>query len=332
MSPAVRGPSLRPLRRSPAGEPGRLPETALEFLGKLRGGVEQGLDPVSAAERAANSLPRRFRLSVERMGERMRGEYEEDEWGFDEEFAEAAYPFFELLYSRWWRVQAAGLANVPAHGRAMLVSNHAGALFPFDAAMMTGAIMKEHPLPRWPRPLVLNWAFQLPYLSFFMRKVGGVPASPHNAQRLLEQNNLVMVFPEGTKGTGKPFSERYRLQRFGRGGFVEVALRTGSPLIPVAVVGSEEIYPVLGSSNALARLTRAPFVPVTPTFPLLGPLGLVPLPSRWRIEFCEPIDLSEYPPEAADDRRLTFDLAERIRATIQEKVYENLVKRGPAFL
>jgi 1-acyl-sn-glycerol-3-phosphate acyltransferase len=213
----------------------------------------------------------------------------------------------------------------------MLVANHAGALFPFDAAMITGAVLKEHPLPRWPRPLVLNWAFELPYLSFFMRKVGGVPAGHANAERLLEQGHLVSVFPEGTKGTGKPFSERYRLQRFGRGGFIEVALRTRSPLIPVAVVGSEEIYPMLGNSGALARLSGAPFVPVTPTFPLLGPLGLIPLPSRWRIEFCEPVDLTEYPPEAANESHVVFELAERIRETIQAKVNENLAKRGHAF-
>jgi 1-acyl-sn-glycerol-3-phosphate acyltransferase len=132
-----------------------------------------------------------------------------------------------------------------------------------------------------------------------MRKVGGVPANPYNAIRLLEQDELVMAFPEGVKGTGKPYSERYRLARFGRGGFVEVALRTGAPIVPAAVVGSEEIYPKLAENRSLARLLGLPFLPVTPTFPLLGPLGLVPLPSRWRIEFCEPIDLGHRSPDAA---------------------------------
>jgi 1-acyl-sn-glycerol-3-phosphate acyltransferase len=315
-----------------AREPVAMPEAAFDFLRRMRTGVEGGLEPLTAAERAASSLPRRFRDSIERMGSRMRGEYTEDEWGFDEEFAEAAYPLFELLYERWWRVSSTGLSNVPSHGRALLVSNHAGSLFPFDAAMLMVALMKEHPLPRWPRPLVLDWAFQVPYLSFFMRKVGGVPARPQNAERLLEQDHLVSAFPEGAKAAGKPFSERYRLQRFGRGGFVEVAIRTGAPIIPVAIVGAEEIYPVIGESKVLGRLTRAPFVPVTPTFPFLGPLGLVPLPSRWRIEFCDPVDLSDIPPGSASDRRLVFDLAEQIRATIQEKVYENLVRRGSAFL
>ena len=176
-------------------------------------------------------------------------------------------------------MEADGVRHVPSHGRALLVSNHAGSLFPFDASMILGAIMKEHPLPRWARFLVLDWAFVLPFISTFMRRVGGVPASPHNAARLLEQDELVMAFPEGAKGTGKPFSERYRLQRFGRGGFVEVALRTGAPIVPVAVVGAEEIYPKLADAKPLARALGAPFVPITPTFPWLGPLGLIPLPS-----------------------------------------------------
>lgn len=307
------------------------PEAIADFMHRVRVGVESGLDPVTAAQGAAESLPRHLREALETVVLRMRGEYTEDEWGFDEQFAEAVFPLFEFLYDLWWRVEAVGTANVPSHGRALLVPNHAGSLFPFDATMITTAIMKRHALPRWPRFMVLDWAFVLPYVSTFIRRCGGIPASPHNATRLLEQDQLVTVFPEGVKGTGKPFSERYRLQRFGRGGFVEVALRTGAPIIPVAVVGSEEIYPKLGESAALAKLVGAPFVPLTPTFPWLGPLGLIPLPSRWRIEFCEPIDLSGHPPEAAEDRRLVFDVAERVRETIQARLYENLVARGSAF-
>jgi 1-acyl-sn-glycerol-3-phosphate acyltransferase len=303
-----------------------------DFLRRLRLGVEDGLDPLAAAERATVGLPEALRDMVARLGRRLRGEYREDEWGFDEDFAEAVYPAFEFLYGIWWRVKADGIQNVPSHGRALLVSNHAGSLFPFDASMIASAIMKEHPLPRWARFLVLDWAFVLPYLSSFMRRVGGVPASPDNAVRLLQQDQLVMVFPEGVKGTGKPFSERYRLQRFGRGGFVEVALRAQAPIVPVAVVGSEEIYPKIAESESLARAVGAPFAPITPTFPWLGPLGLVPLPSRWRIEFCDPIDLSEHGPDAATDRRLVFEVSEQVRETIQEKLYENLVKRGSAFL
>jgi 1-acyl-sn-glycerol-3-phosphate acyltransferase len=305
---------------------------ATDFLQRLRGGLDEGLDPIEAAERAAGALPKALRDSIARMGRRLSGEYHEDEWGFDEEFAEAAYPLFEFLYDVWWRVEATGAMNVPSHGRGLIVSNHSGSLFPFDATMIGVAIMKEHPLPRWTRGLVLNWAFELPFISFFLRKIGGVPASPFNAARLLEEDELVMVFPEGVKGTGKPFSDRYRLQRFGRGGFVELALRTGAPIIPVAVVGGEEIYPKIADAPGLARLLGAPFLPITPTFPWLGPLGLIPLPARWRIEFCEPIDLSGYGPDAAADKALLFDVSEQVRETIQAKLYENLVKRGSAFL
>lgn len=267
-----------------------------------------------------------------RLGRRVTGEYSEDEWGFDEDFAEAVFPLFEFLYSVWWRVGVDGARNVPSHGRALMVANHGGSLFPFDATMMTMAVMKEHPLPRWPRFMVLDWAFMLPFVSSFMRRGGGVPASPHNASRLLDSDELVMVFPEGVRGTGKPFEERYRLQRFGRGGFVEVALRSGAPIVPVAVVGAEETYPKLGESRLAARAVGAPYFPLTPTFPWLGPLGLIPLPSRWRIEFCEPIEVAHHGPDAAEDRRLVFDLSERVRETIQDAVYANLVKRGPSFL
>jgi 1-acyl-sn-glycerol-3-phosphate acyltransferase len=308
------------------------PEAVADFLRSMRGGVEAGLDPLAAAQQAAGSLPRRMGSALETVVRRLQGDYHEDEWGFDEGFAEAVFPVFELLYTTWWRVQVDGVRNVPAHGRGLIVANHAGALFPFDATMLTMAIMKEHPLPRWPRFMVLDWAFVLPFLSVFMRRVGGVPASPHNATRLLGQDDLVMAFPEGINGTGKSFKERYRLQRFGRGGFVEIALRTGAPIIPAAVVGSEEIYPKLADSPVLARAVGAPFVPITPTFPWLGPLGLVPLPSRWRIEFCEPIEVSGLGPDAADDRRIVLDISEQVRETIQEKVYENLVKRGSTFL
>ena len=302
----------------------------LEFVRRLAGALEQRLDFADALDRAAGALPRHARQTAERAARRLRGENPEDEWGFDEEFVELVYPFYEFMYERWWRVKAAGVSNIPAHGRAMLVANHAGVL-PWDATMMSVAILKEHPIPRYPRFMVLDWAFRLPYVSSFMRRVGGVVASPFNAMRLLEEEHLVMVFPEGAKGAGKPFSQRYRLERFGRGGFVEVALRTSSPIVPVAVVGSEEIYPKIGGSRFLARLIGAPYFPITPTFPALGPLGVIPLPSRWRIEFCEAIDVSAYGPEAAENRAVVLGLAEQVRATIQDKLYENLVERGSAF-
>ena len=301
------------------------------FLRVLREGLESGLELPEAAARAAAALPRGAAERVRFALRRLEGEYGEDEWGFDEEFARAVEPLFHFLYDRWWRVRVSGIEHVPAHGRALLTANHAGIL-PWDATMMSVAILREHPLPRYPRFLVLNWAFDLPYVSMGMRRVGGVAASPQNALRLLEQDELVAVFPEGVKGTGKPFSERYRLQRFGRGGFVELALRAGAPIVPVAVVGSEEIYPKLGDSGALARMIGAPFFPLTPTFPWLGPVGAIPLPSKWRIEFCEPIETASLGPEAAADRALVLELSERVRDTIQRKVHENVVRRGNAFI
>jgi 1-acyl-sn-glycerol-3-phosphate acyltransferase len=275
-------------------------------------------------------VPKDVRAAIDVAARRLGGDYDEDEWGFDEGFLEAVDPVLRFLYERWWRVKTVGAERVPAHGRALLCANHAGVL-PWDATMMATGLQKEAPLPRWPRFLVLNYAFELPFASVAIRKIGGVPASPHNATRLLESEHLVMVFPEGAKGTGKAWSERYRVGRFGRGGFVELALRTGSPIVPCAVVGSEEIYPKIGELRGLARLLGAPYMPITPTFPLLGPLGFVPLPSRWRIEFGDPIDLSSYGAEAADDQNLVLEIAETVRERVQAMVYENLVRREGAF-
>jgi 1-acyl-sn-glycerol-3-phosphate acyltransferase len=305
---------------------------AIAFLRRLRHGLEQGpIGVPGAAADALASLPRELRGALDRALKRAAGDYEEDEWGFDEEFAVALRPLLDFLYERWWRVETTGVANVPWAGRAMLVANHAGIL-PWDGTMMSLAIQREHPRPRYPRFLVLDWAFTLPFVSTTMRKVGGVVASPYNASRLLEQDELVAVFPEGAKGAGKDFSERYRLQRFGRGGFVEIALRAGAPIIPVAVVGSEEIYPKVGESRIMARVMGAPYFPITPTFPLLGPLGTIPLPSKWRIEFGEPIRTDTFGAATADDRTLVFELSERVRDEIQRMVYENLVRRGSAFI
>jgi 1-acyl-sn-glycerol-3-phosphate acyltransferase len=306
-------------------------QVALAFMRRLRAGLDAGLELPEAIGSGAGALPRDTRETVGRILRRLDGDYPEDEWGFDEDFADLVEPFFGFLYDRWWRVQVEGARNVPAHGRALLAANHAGIL-PWDATMISVALLREHPLPRHPRFLVLNWAFDLPWVSVFIRKVGGVVASPYNALRLLEQDQLVAVFPEGVKGSGKPYGERYRVQRFGRGGFVEIALRAGAPIVPVAVVGSEEIYPKLADVPALARLVGAPFFPVTPTFPWLGPLGAVPLPSRWRIEFCEPIATDAYGPEAAGDRRAVLELTERVRDAVQQALYANLVRRGPAFV
>jgi 1-acyl-sn-glycerol-3-phosphate acyltransferase len=286
---------------------------------------------LGALEGVRAALPPELRDTVDLAVRRLTGDYDEDEWGFDEGFADAVDPLLRFLYERWWRVEAVGVERVPSHGPVLLVANHAGVL-PWDATMIATALLEEHPLPRRPRFLVLDWAFELPFVSVLMRKVGGVPASPYNALRLLEQGELVMVFPEGGKGTGKPFSQRYQLERFGRGGFVELALRAGAPIVPCAVVGSEEIYPKVADLPALARLTGAPYMPVTPTFPLLGPLGFIPLPSRWRIEFGDPIDVGAYGADGEVERGLVLEISEAIRDQIQAMVYEGIVRRRGAFL
>ena len=254
---------------------------------------------------------------------------EEDAWGYDPRFVRAFQPFLDVLYDRWWRVTATGAEHLPASGRAMIAANHAGVV-PWDGAMISTAVRRHN--DRDTRALVLNWAFQLPWAGTAIRRGGGVPASPANARRLLDEDHLVLVFPEGAKGIGKPYSERYRLERFGRGGFVATALRAGAPIVPCAVVGSEEIHPKLAEAPGVAKLLGMPYLPITPTFPLLGPLGAIPLPSKWRLEFGQPIRTDTFGEGAADDRALVFELSERVRDEIQRMVYENLVRRGSAFI
>jgi 1-acyl-sn-glycerol-3-phosphate acyltransferase len=229
---------------------------------------------------------------------------------------------FEFLYSKWFRVQAFGIDNIPTKGRALLVANHAGTL-PYDSAMVMHAVRRDHPSRRDVRPLVEDTVFHLPFLGPVMNRIGGVRADPANAERLLQKDELVAVFPEGEKGMGKLWKDRYRLQRFGRGGFVKLALRTGAPIIPVAVVGAEEAAPMLGKVTWFAKNIGIPWIPVTPTFPWIGPAGLLPLPSKWFIEFGTPIHLEG----DANDRLLVNKLADQVRTQIQTMVDGLLAKR-----
>ena len=233
---------------------------------------------------------------------------------------------FEFLYSRWFRVEASGLEHIPAKGRALLVANHAGTL-PYDSAMVMHAVRRDHPARRDVRPLVEDTVFHLPFLGPVMNRIGGVRADPENAERLLLKDELVAVFPEGEKGMGKLWKDRYRLQRFGRGGFVKLALRTGSPIIPVAVVGAEEAAPMLGKVTWFAKNIGIPWIPVTPTFPWLGPAGLLPLPSKWFVRFGAPIDLGNAGPAAAEDRLFVNRIADQIRNQIQSMIEDLLGKR-----
>jgi 1-acyl-sn-glycerol-3-phosphate acyltransferase len=249
-----------------------------------------------------------------------------DEYGADARFAETLAPVFEFLYAVWWRVEATGTEQVPASGPGLVVANHSGVL-PYDGLMVQLAIRHEHPARRLCRMLALDMFALLPVLAPILSKSGSVRANPENAERLLRQGELLGVFPEGVKGVGKRFRERYKLARFGRGGFVRVALRTGTPIIPCAVVGAEEIHPVIGKADWVGRPFGLPYFPLTPTFPWLGPLGVVPLPTKWSIDFGEPIDVSEHGPEGAEDPILVNRIAESVRATLQRMIDGRLARR-----
>ncbi len=249
-----------------------------------------------------------------------------DPFGRDPEFEQRVKPIFDFLYYRYWRVTTHGLDRVPAKGRALLVGNHSGTL-PYDGSMIRLAVTNEHPSGRDVRFLVEDFVYYLPFIGTFMYRTGGVRASPENAERLLNNDHLVAVFPEGVKGIGKLFKHRYHLQRFGRGGFIMLALKTGSPIIPVAVIGAEEIHPILFKSSLLAKPLGIPYVPFTPTLPWLGPLGFIPLPTKWSIYFGKPIDLSKYGKKALDDELTIHKLSEMVRQTIQRMVTEALKQR-----
>jgi 1-acyl-sn-glycerol-3-phosphate acyltransferase len=262
---------------------------------------------------------------------RLDGDYEVDEFGYDPELTdkvllEAVRP----LYRHWFRVEVSGLGNVPDEAGALVVANHSGTL-PVDALMLQVALYDDHPAHRPLRLLGADLVYQLPVLGHLARKSGHTLACPEDADRLMRKGELVGVFPEGFKGVGKPFRERYRLQRFGRGGFVASAIRAGVPIIPCAIVGAEEIYPKVGELRALARLLGVPYLPITPFFPWLGPLGLIPLPSKWLIEFGEPVRTDDYAPEAADDPMLVFNLTDHVREIVQRRLNALRLQRGPAF-
>ncbi|HKY64227.1 MAG TPA: lysophospholipid acyltransferase family protein [bacterium] len=253
-------------------------------------------------------------------------EEEVDPFGRDPNFEQMLKPFFDFMYYKYWRVTTHGLENIPSSGRGLLVANHSGTL-PWDGSMIRLAVTNDHPSGRDVRFLVEDFVYYLPFVGTYMYRIGGVRASQENAERLLNNDLLVAVFPEGVKGIGKYFSQRYHLQRFGRGGFVKLAIKTGTPIIPVAVIGAEEIHPILYKSSLLAKPLGIPYVPFTPTLPALGPFGFLPLPTKWSIYFGKPIDLSGYGKEVLEDELEIHRISERVRQTIQNLVTEALKKR-----
>ena len=306
-----------------------------------RGRQPQGRSASSRGARGENrvavsSAPNKDASRLDRardfMRRRLSGDYPIDDFGYDEELSrEVLLPLIRPLYEQYFRVRTLGVNRIPSTGPALLVGNHSGSI-PIDAVMMQYAVAAEHPAKRIVRNIGADLVWASPFVSHLARKTGNAVACDEDAFALLDREQLVAVFPEGFKGTGKGWSERYRLQRFGRGGFIEVALRAKVPIIPVAIVGAEEAFPMIANAKLLASLLRLPYLPITPTFPLLGPLGLLPLPSRWVIEFGEPIPMDGYPDDAADDKMFVFDLTDSIRDRIQQMVYKGLRYRGSAFL
>jgi 1-acyl-sn-glycerol-3-phosphate acyltransferase len=290
---------------------------------------------------AATADPGERQLPARREGDHMREllpaiepERRLNDWGRSER-VEGFFDrtMIEFFYRYWFRCDVEGIENVPTEGGALLVSNHSGALPP-DAAMIAKAIREEHPRPRSLNITVEHFFKGYPGFSMLIPKIGCVAAHPANVQRLLyDERQLVLVFPEGRKGTEKLFKERYRLRRFGRGGFVEAAMRAEAQIVPVCVVGAEEAAPVFAQANLLRRMTGLLYFPITPTFPWLGPLGMLGyLPAKFKIRFLEPIDTVSLGPDAVSDKALVQTLAQEIRGRIQESLHEMVGERKSVWL
>ena len=290
-------------------------------------------DPVATVAGLARSLGVDWPGSLEEVADfarsRLSGDYAIDEFGFDPEFTTKIFlPLLRPLVQSWFRVEVRGAENLPADGSALLVCNHAGTM-PLDGMVLHTVVYDE--IERHIRMLGADLVFKTPFSADLARKIGTTLACQEDAERLLASNQLVAVFPEGFKGLGKLYADRYKLQRFGRGGFVSAAIRAQVPMIPVSIVGSEEIYPLISTAPMIARALGVPYFPVTPLFPWLGVLGMIPLPSKWIIEFGEAVTTDELPPGAADDPMIVFNLTDQVRETIQHTLYSLLMQRRSAF-
>ena len=251
-----------------------------------------------------------------------------DDWGRSQRVFDLVEPLLDFYYRHWFRVEVEGIEHVPSRGGALIVSNHSGALPP-DAPMIMQALRHEHPDPRPLYMLGEHWFKGYPGVGMLANKIGLVAAHPANAQRLLrDEQRLALVFPEGQKGSRKLYWQRYRLRRFGRGGFVRTAMRAGVPIVPVAVIGAEEAMPIFAHVPLLQRLTGLIYFPVNHAFPHFGAAaGLMYLPAKFKIRFLEPVDLSGYAADDADDVALVGRIAEDIRARVQGELDELLLAR-----
>lgn len=305
----------------------RVRESLAAFAARpVRGGTDDGSEFVSKLmTQLVQVLSFDFyRNVVERLAAIDR-EDDYDEFGLDQHLIQKIKPLFDFLYYSYWRVKVSGIERIPAQGPVILVANHSGTL-PYDGAMIKTAILNEHSVRRDARFLVEDFVYHFPFLGTLMYRIGGVRGSQENAERLLQKGHVTIVFPEGVKGIGKHFRDRYKLQRFGRGGFIRLALRTGAPIIPVAVVGAEEIHPLIYKSTILAKPLGIPYVPITPTLPFLGPLGLLPLPSQWSIHFGEPITVNRNQSKETE-ALYVHEKTEEVRQIIQGMIDTALRKR-----
>jgi 1-acyl-sn-glycerol-3-phosphate acyltransferase len=251
---------------------------------------------------------------------------EVDAFGMAPESLQRMAPLLDFLVDHYWRVGLRGVEQLPEKGPCLLVANHSG-LLPWDGlvlAHLLGRGLDSHQRPRF---FVPDWLMTLPFAMPTLTRLGAVRACRENAEWLLRNERYVIVFPEGAKGSTKVFRERYQVQRFGRGGVVRLALETGAPIIPIGVVGAEESHPILFKSARAGRALGVPFLPVTPTFPLLGPLGALPLPTKWVVRIGEPLALPDSSPEAARNELLISRLNEELRQKIQDLVHEALDAR-----
>lgn len=256
--------------------------------------------------------------------------YGYDAFGMERETALLAYGVMRLLHSHWFRVQSRGIHHVPEAGAALLVPNHAGVI-PIDGAMLATDVFRNLASPRVVRTVVDFFAADMPLLNTFLVRAGQFFGHRKNVEDLVRRGELVCIFPEGAKGTGKNFREAYRLRRFNVG-FIEVALRHGIPIVPVSIIGSEEQAPLLYDVAPLARLLGLPYFPVTPTFPHLGPLGLVPLPVKYHVTYDEPLRFHDhYPPAAAEDPEVVRMLADKVQVRVQELVDDGRSQRESVF-
>ncbi|HEY6798794.1 MAG TPA: lysophospholipid acyltransferase family protein, partial [Kineosporiaceae bacterium] len=311
-------------RRTPGGE-------RLVAIADAAGRTGQALADVPGPPGSNGEWERKIVSLLAFLRRRLTGDYEVDEFGFDPDLTDTVLlNLLRPLYRHWFRVEVRGIQNIPDTGGALLVANHSGAIA-LDSLMTQIAVHDEHPKHRHLRMLGADLVFSTPVLGELARKGGATLASNADAERLLSSGELVGVWPEGFKGIGKPFSERYKLQRFGRGGFVSAALKTRTPIVPCAIVGAEESYPIIGDMPAVARILGLPYAPITPTWPLLGLLGMIPLPSKWLIEFGTPLATDELGPGPADDPMVVFDLTDQVRQTIQQTLYSLLVQRRSVF-